>query len=177
MADDFVIRDVTDADMAAIQAIYAHHVIHGLASWEETPPDTAEMIRRRDAIIADGFPYRVAEHRGTVVGYTYASKYRPRPAYRNTVENSVYVAEDARGAGIGPKLLDDIIAQCTRVGFRRMVAIIGDSENTPSIKLHERAGFQMVGVIPACGYKGGRWLDQLIMHKALGPGADTPPDL
>ena len=176
-ADGIVIRDVDDADMDAIQTIYAHHVIHGLASWEETPPDTPEMRARRDAVVHGGYPYRVAEQAGRVLGYSYASRYRPRPAYRNTVENSVYVAEEARGRGIGPLLLDDIIDQCTRLEFRRMVAIIGDSENTPSIKLHERAGFEMVGVIPACGYKGGRWLDQVIMHKALGPGATQPPSI
>jgi len=174
---DLLIRDVADGDMPAIQEIYAHHVLHGLASWEETPPDVAEMTRRRDAIIKDGFPYHVAVLDGTVVGYTYASKYRPRPAYRNTVENSVYVAEEARGGGGGAKLLDDLIAECTARGFRRMVAIIGDSANAPSIRLHEKAGFEMVGIIPACGYKADQWLDQVIMQRALGPGDTTPPDL
>ncbi|MEK9724537.1 MAG: GNAT family N-acetyltransferase, partial [Rhodospirillaceae bacterium] len=108
--DGVTVRDVDDADLPAIQAIYAHHVLHGLASWEETPPDLAEMTARCRALLADGFPYRVAVRDGRVVGYAYAGKYRPRPAYRKTVENSVYVAEDARGAGIGPVLLDDIVA-------------------------------------------------------------------
>jgi len=176
-ADNILIRDVGDADMPAIQAIYGHHVVHGLASWEETPPDIAEMTRRRDTIVEGGFPYRIAERAGNLVGYTYAGKYRPRPAYRNTVENSVYVADGARGGGIGALLLADIVEQCTRRGFRRMVAIIGDSANAASIKLHERAGFEMVGVIPACGYKAGQWLDQVIMHKTLGPGTTEAPSL
>ena len=173
---DLVIRNARDPDMGSIQAIYAHHVRHGLASWEETPPDIAEMMARRTTIQDGGFPYRVAEKAGEILGYTYASQYRPRPAYRNTVENTIYVAETARGQGIGPVLLNDIIEQCTALGFRRMVAVIGDSENIPSIKLHERAGFEMVGVIPACGYKNSRWLDQVLMQKALGPGDMEPPD-
>ena len=175
-AENLIIRDAHDHDMDAIQAIYAHHVRYGLASWEVSPPGIAEMRARRAAIQDGGFPYRVADRAGEVLGYTYASQYRPRPAYRNTVENAIYVAESARGQGIGPVLLDDIVEQCTALGFRRMVAVIGDSENTPSIKLHERAGFQMVGVIPACGYKSGRWLDQVLMQKALGPGDTEPPD-
>lgn len=175
--EDILIRDVRDADMEAVQAIYAHHVTHGLASWEETPPGTAEMRSRRDAVLDGGFPYRVAVRGGAVSGYAYADRYRPRPAYRNTVENSVYVAEAARGRGVGSILLDDIIAQCAARGFRRMVAVIGDSENTPSIRLHERAGFRMVGIIPACGYKAGRWLDQVLMQRALGPGETEPPGI
>lgn len=170
------IRPVDDADMAAIQAIYAHHVLHGLASWEETPPDLAEMIRRRNAIVADGYPYLTADAGGEVLGYAYVSKYRPRPAYRHTVENSVYVAEAAQRRGAGKALLAALIETCTAMGFRRMVAIIGDSANSPSIGLHERAGFAHVGTIPACGHKHGQWLDQVIMQLALGPGDATPPD-
>ena len=174
-AADLLIRDVRDADMSAIQSIYAHHVRHGLASWEESPPDIAEMITRRLTIQRGGFPYRVAEKAGEVLGYTYASQYRPRSAYRNTVENSIYVAEAARGNGIGIVLLVDIIEKCTARGFRRMVAVIGNSKNIPSIKLHERAGFEMVGIIPGCGFKGGSWLDQVLMQRALGPGNTKPP--
>lgn len=173
------IRDVAlddrEADIAAIQAIYAHHVLHGLASWEETPPDAAEITRRCDAILADGYPYIVATLDGAVVGYAYASKYRPRPAYRHTVENSVYVAHDRVGRGIGARLLDALIARCTAQGLRRMVAIIGDSANAASIALHAKAGFNPVGVIPSCGYKNGQWLDQVIMERPLGPGDTTPP--
>ena len=173
---DLIIRDVRDSDMDTIQEIYSHHVRHGLASWEESPPSVSEMRARRDVIKDGGFPYRVAEKASEVLGYTYACKYRPRPAYRNTVENTIYVAESVRGRGIGLILLNDIIEQCTTLGFRRMVAVIGDSENIPSIKLHERAGFEMVGIIPACGHKAGRWLDQVLMQKALGPGDTEPPD-
>jgi len=170
------IRDVAKDDLPAIRDIYAHHVLHGLASWEEVPPDLEEITRRCDAILADGFPYRVAVRDGAVVGYAYASKYRPRPAYRNTVENSIYVDENVRGGGIGTKLLDDLIKVCTDMGFRRMVGIVGDSANAPSIRLHEKAGFEMVGIIPACGYKADQWLDQVLLHRALGPGEMTPPD-
>ena len=169
------IRDVRDDDASAIQAIYAHHVLHGLASWEEIPPDLDEITRRRDAIVADGFPYLVAVLDGVVAGYAYASKYRPRPAYRHTVENSVYIAHDRIGHGIGKVLLARLIERCTTQGFRRMVAIIGDSGNAASIQLHTKAGFEPVGVIPACGFKHGQWLDQVIMQRALGAGADTQP--
>lgn len=173
---DMVIRDVADIDLPAIQEIYAHHVIHGLASWEETPPDVAEIGRRRDAIVDAGYPYRVALADGVVVGYAYAGAYRPRPAYRHTVENSVYIAEARTGGGIGGRLLEDLIALCTDMNFRRMVAIIGDSANFVSIALHRKAGFEMVGVIPSCGFKAGQWLDQVIMQRPLGPGETTPPD-
>jgi L-amino acid N-acyltransferase YncA len=169
------IRDSQAADVAAIQAIYAHHVLHGLASWEETPPDVAEMSKRRDAIVGDGFPYLVAVLAGEVAGYAYASKYRPRPAYRHTVENSVYVMADRVGHGIGKALLASLIGRCTAQGFRRMVAIIGDSKNAPSIALHAKAGFHHVGIIPSCGFKQGLWLDQVIMQMALGPGDTTLP--
>ena len=174
---DILIRAVAAADMAEIQAIYAHHVLHGLASWEETPPDLAEMTARKDAIVTDGYPYLVAEIDGHVAGYAYASKYRPRPAYRHTVENSVYVANDTHRRGIGGTLLQALIERCTEQGFRRMVAIIGDSGNAPSIKLHERLGFLPVGIIPACGFKHGQWLDQVIMQRALGPGDTTLPSV
>ncbi len=169
------IRDSQAGDIAAIQAIYAHHVLHGLASWEETPPDVPEMTKRRDAIVGDGFPYLVALLEGEVVGYAYASKYRPRPAYRHTVENSVYVMENRVGHGIGKTLLASLIARCAEQGFRRMVAIIGDSGNAPSIALHAKAGFHHVGIIPSCGFKHGKWLDQVIMQLPLGPGDTTLP--
>ncbi len=175
-AIDIEIRDVASNDLPAIQEIYAHHVRHGLASWEETPPDLAEITRRRDAIVGDGYPYRVALAGSRVVGYAYVGKYRPRPAYRHTVENSIYVAEQMTGGGVGRRLLDDLIAICTAMGLRRMVGIIGDSANHASIALHEKAGFEMVGIIPSCGFKAGQWLDQVIMQRSLGPGETTPPD-
>lgn len=171
-----MIRDATDGDMPAIREIYAHHVLHGLASWEETPPDAAEMKRRHGVIVGDGYPYIVAEIDDRIAGYGYVSKYRPRPAYRNTVENSIYVAADAHRKGIGKALITALIERSTAMGLRRMVAIIGDSGNLPSIALHEWAGFEHVGTIPSCGFKQGQWLDQVIMQRALGPGDTTPPD-
>ncbi len=176
MSAEIEIRDVSDVDLSAIQEIYAHHVEHGLASWEETPPGLAEITRRRDAIVGDGYPYRIALIEGAVVGYAYAGKYRPRPAYRNTVENSIYVKPAMIGRGVGARLLDDLIAVCTAKKLRRMVAIIGDSANQASIALHKKAGFKMVGVIPSCGFKAGQWLDQVIMQRSLGPGDTTQPD-
>ena len=173
---DILIRDVADADMAAIQDIYAHHVLEGLASFEETPPDVAEITRRRDAILADGYPYRVAEIGGAVRGYAYASPYRSRPAYRHTVENSVYVDVDAHRRGIGRKLLEDLIERCTERGYRQMVSIIGDSGNEPSIRLHAQLGFEETSVLRSVGFKFGRWVDSVIMQRSLGDGDDSLPD-
>lgn len=174
-AADILIRDVADADMAAIRDIYADHVLEGLASFEMVPPNVAEMTRRRDALLEAGYPYRVAEVRGAVRGYAYASTYRPRPAYRYTVENSVYVARDAHRQGIGRQLLQDLIERCTRLGFRQMIAVIGDSANTPSIGLHRELGFAEIGTLPSVGFKFGRWVDSVIMQRALGDGDGTLP--
>ncbi len=175
-APEILIRDVTDADIPAIQEIYAHHVLEGLASFEETPPDAAEMTRRRDALIKAGYPYRVAEVAGEVRGYAYAGPHRPRPAYRHTVENSVYVDTGTLRLGIGGKLLEDLIEQCTGRGYRQMVAIIGDSDNQASIGLHVRLGFEKVGVQPSVGFKFGRWVDSVTMQRALGEGDGTLPE-
>ncbi len=174
-AADIVIRDVADADMPIVQAIYAHHVLHGLASFEVQPPDLQEMIRRRDAIRAGGYPYRVAVVDGTVKGYAYASQFRPRPAYAHTVENSVYVADGAHRRGIGRKLLADLIDKCTALGFRQMVAVIGDSGNAPSIGVHAALGFRHAGTMKSCGFKFGRWVDTVVMQRPLGDGDDTLP--
>jgi L-amino acid N-acyltransferase YncA len=171
-----LIRDATDADMAVIQEIYAHHVLEGLASFEETPPDEGELIRRRDALVADGYPYRVCEDGGIVKGYAYAGPFRPRPAYIHTVENSVYVSPDAHRQGIGRRLLEDLIERCTELGYRQMVAIIGDSGNLPSIGLHASLGFEMIGVQPSVGFKFGRWVDSVTMQLALGKGDTVLPD-
>ena len=171
-----LIRDVTDADMAAIQDIYTHHVLEGLASFEETPPDVAEMTRRRDAILELGYPYRVCEVDGVVKGYSYASSYRPRPAYRHTVENSVYVDVNTIRLGVGRGLLEDLIERCTEMGFRQMVAVIGDSANDPSIGLHEALGFKKTGVNTSIGFKFGRWVDSVTMQRPLGPGDSTLPE-
>ncbi len=170
------IRASREDDLPALTAIYGHWVTHGLASFELEPPDLAEMARRRAAVLAGGYPHLVAERDGAVVGYTYASAYRPRPAYRFAVENSVYVAPGGTRGGTGRALLDALIADCTGRGFRLMVAVIGDSANYASIGLHERAGFARAGLLPAVGWKHGRWVDSVLMTRALGAGATTPPE-
>jgi phosphinothricin acetyltransferase len=162
------LRDVSDDDMAAITAIYADEVLHGVSSWEEVPPTNEEMTRRRDAIIAGGYPYRVAVLDGKTVGYTYASPYRPRTGYRYTVESTIYLAKDARGHGAGRVLLEDLIENCTASGYRQMIAVIGDSENEVSIGFHARMGFVEAGVIRGIGFKFGRWMDSVIMQRGLG---------
>ena len=169
------VRDARPADLAAVQAIYAHHVRHGLGSFEEVPPDHDEIERRFRAITEGGLPYIVADLDGGVRGYAYAAGYRPRPAYRYAVENSVYVAPGFEGRGLGRALLDGTIARCEDLGFRLMVAVIGDSANLASIRLHEKAGFRRSGLIPAVGFKLGRWVDVVIMDRPLGPGARTLP--
>lgn len=172
---DVAVRTATPADIAAITAIYRPAVLHGTASFEIDPPDFAEMARRVAAITEAGFPYLVAERQGVVVGYAYASAFRPRPAYRFTVEDSIYVAPDAKGKGIGRALLDRLIAITTAAGFRQMIAVIGDSAQAPSIQLHRRAGFKFAGTYHAVGFKHGRWLDQVLMQLALGEGDTTLP--
>lgn len=174
------IRPATPADLPAIAEIYADAVVNGTASWEIEPPDLAEMTRRFAAIAAGGYPYLVAEDPdGRVAGYAYASAYRPRPAYRATVENSIYVAPEARGGGIGSALLAALVAACAARGFRQMVAVIGDGTGASvgSRRLHERAGFILIGVARSVGWKHGRWLDQMLMQKDLGEGDRTPPSL
>jgi phosphinothricin acetyltransferase len=175
MPDDLILRDARDDDMPAVQAIYAHHVIHGTASFELDPPSLAEMLRRRADILANDLPYLVAERGGEVVGYGYVTLYRPRPAYRSTVENSVYVREGLGGLGIGRALLQLIIARCEAAGRRQMIAIIGDSENVASIGLHQRMGFRRVGVFESVGFKHGRWLDTVLMQRELGEGSSSIP--
>jgi phosphinothricin acetyltransferase len=163
-----VIRAAAPADIPAITRIYAHAVRFGTASFELEPPDEAEMARRQRALIDGGFPYLVAEADGAVVGYAYAGPYRTRPAYRFSVENSVYVAPEAHGRGIGRALLDRLIAEATARGFRQMIAVIGDSDQAASIALHHAAGFRHVGTIAAVGFKHDRWLDSVLMQRELG---------
>ena len=170
------IRPSREADLPAVQAIYAHHVLYGLATFEEVPPDAAELARRRAELLARGLPHLVAEMEGQVVGYAYAGPYRPRPAYRNTVEDSVYLAPDRVGRGIGRALLGRLIGLCEAAGHRQMVAVIGDSGNAPSIRVHEALGFARVGLLTSVGFKLGRWVDTVIMQRPLGPGDATPPD-
>ncbi|MEH6631014.1 MAG: N-acetyltransferase family protein [Halopseudomonas aestusnigri] len=174
--EDILIRDVTDKDMARIQEIYADEVLHGVSSWEEVPPNVEELIHRRDVILAGGFPYRAALKGGEVVGYSYASSYRPRPGYRYTVENSIYVHKDARGLGIGRLLLEDLITECEARGYRQMIAVIGDSKNKPSIDFHKHMGFAHAGVIKSIGFKFGRWMDSVIMQRPLNEGGSTLPE-
>lgn len=170
-----LVRAAREADMAAVQRIYAHHVLHGFGSFEEEPPDLAEIMRRRADYLARGLPYLVAELDGRIVGYAYAGPYRTRSAYRYTVENSIYVDPAATGRGIGRRLLAELIAQCTALGFRQMIAVIGDSRNTSSIKLHEALGFKLAGNLRAVGRKRGRWLDSVMMQLTLGAGDRTDP--
>ncbi len=171
-----VIRPAGIDDLARITTIYAHHVRHGFASFEETPPDAAEHRRRMEAVEARGLPYLVAELDGGIRGYAYAGPYRDRSAYRFAVEDSIYIAPDWSRRGLGAALLDALIVQCTGLGLRQMIAVIGDSANTPSIALHSRLGFRMVGTLPSVGYKHARWVDSVIMARPLGDGDRTPPD-
>jgi phosphinothricin acetyltransferase len=168
-----IIRDTADADLPAIQAIYAHEVLHGLATFEEMPPTADELLRRRAGILELGLPYLTAELDGRVVGYSYATTFRPRPAYRHTVEDSVYVAEGMQGNGIGTALLGALIERCETGPWRQMIAVIGDSDNAGSIALHQRLGFRHTGTLDATGFKFGRWVDTVLMQRALGPGSDT----
>ena len=169
------VRPAIHADVAAITRIYAHAVEHGTASFELTAPDRAEMTRRFNELTTNGFPYLVAVVDGAVVGYAYAGPYRTRPAYRFTVENSVYVAHDNHRRGVGKALLRTLIDACTEKGFRLMVAVIGDSDQAASIGLHEAAGFKHAGIFENIGYKFERWLDSVLMQRPLGPGASKPP--
>jgi phosphinothricin acetyltransferase len=169
------IRPATPADIPAITRIYAHAVTHGTASFELEPPDETEMARRMRALADGGYPYLVAEIDGAVAGYAYAGLYRARPAYRFTVENSVYVAPQAHRRGVGRVLLARLIAECETRNYRLMIAVIGDSAQTPSIELHRAAGFTMVGTLEGVGYKFGRWLDTVLMQRPLGKGRSAPP--
>ena len=169
------IRASRDDDLDAIAAIYAHHVRHGTASFETEPPPVEEMRRRRADILARGFPYLVAESEGAVVGYAYAGPYRPRPAYRDTVEDSIYLRPGAAGRGVGTALLMTLVEACEALGLRQMVAVAGDSANLASVRVHERCGFRIVGVLKDVGFKHGRWLDTVLLQRQLGPGSGTPP--
>lgn len=169
------LRDAVQGDFPAIQSIYAHHVLHGLASFEEMPPDLEEMHRRFQDIVGRGLPYLVAEAAGEVLGYGYCAPFRTRSAYRYALENSVYVREDRRGRGVGSRLLAELIERCARLGYRQMIAVIGDSANAASIALHARYGFVRAGTLRSVGYKFGRWVDSVLMQKPLGDGDMTPP--
>lgn len=171
-----LIRDATLADIPAIVAIYRPEVLDGTATFELDPPDAAEMARRFSAVMGAGFPYLAAELDGRLAGYAYAQAFRARPAYRFTVEDSIYVAAEAQGRGVGKALLAALIDRCTALGCRQMIAVIGDSANQgASLALHRASGFVVVGRLPAVGYKHGRWLDSVQMQRALGAGDRSPP--
>ena len=170
-----VVRAATEADMAAVRDIYAHYVLHSLATFEETPPTLEDMLARRHASVDLGLPYLVAEAEAEILGFAYAAAYRPRPAYRFTIEDSVYVADGFGGQGIGSALLSEMIACCEQGPWRQMVAIVGDSANSASIALHRRFGFDLVGTLRSVGFKHGRWVDTPILQRALGPHANVPP--
>ncbi|HEY1203361.1 MAG: N-acetyltransferase family protein [Bryobacteraceae bacterium] len=169
------LRPSTDADLPAIDAIYAHHVRTGLASFETVPPTVEEMARRRLEVLKRGLPFLVAEVEGTVVGYAYASLYRPRPAYRSTLEDSIYIHPEHTRQGIGRLLLQALLADCEAKGYRQMVAIIGDSGNAPSIGLHQAFGFEHAGTLRSVGFKFGRWVDTVLMQRPLGAADSTLP--
>ncbi len=169
------IRSVIDGDIGAITRIYAGAVIHGTATFEIDPPDEADMARRRDDLLGNGYPYLVATVGGAVAGYAYAGPYRARPAYRWCVEDSIYVAADYHRQGLGGRLLAQLLAESERLGFRQMIAVIGDSAQAASIAVHKRAGFALMGTLRSVGFKHGRWLDTVLMQRPLGDGDASPP--
>jgi L-amino acid N-acyltransferase YncA len=175
MAVELTIRPSHDDDIEEIAQIYAHHVLHGVASFEDVPPPVAEMARRRADIVVRGLPYLVAERGGRLVGYCYAGPYRSRIGYRFTVEDSIYIAADETGRGIGRALLSEVVDRSAELGYRQMIAVIGGSETIASIRLHEALGFASIGTFPAIGFKFGRWVDSVYMQRALGPGAASLP--
>ncbi len=164
-----LIRRSVLEDVPSLARIYGYHVLHGTATFETVPPCVEEMERRREAVVSLGLPYLVAEDDERVLGYAYASPYRPRPAYRFTIENSIYVAYDAVGQGTGGQLLTALIEECEKGPWQQMVAVIGDSANAASIALHRRQGFEHVGVLRSVGWKFDRWLDTVLMQRALQP--------
>lgn len=171
----FDVRTATPADATAIADIYAHYVARGTASFELVPPTVNEMKGRLKAALANDYPYLIAHRARRIIGYAYAGPYRTRPAYRHTVENSVYVDKDDVGRGAGSVLLATLIAQCEARGYRQMIAIIGGSDNAASIRLHARHGFVEAGRLVGVGRKFDRWLDTVLMQRPLGEGASAPP--
>jgi phosphinothricin acetyltransferase len=170
-----LIRPSIDTDLEDITTVYAWNVRNGTGTFELEAPDVADMSRRRSEVLSKQLPWLVAERGGKVVGYAYANHFRPRPAYRFCVEDSIYLAPEAAGAGIGRLLLAELIVRCEALGARQMVAVIGDSQNAASISVHARCGFERTGLLKASGWKFGRWLDVVLMQRPLGRGADTRP--
>jgi L-amino acid N-acyltransferase YncA len=168
-------RPGTQADLPAITRIYGHAVRHGTGTFETQAPDEAEMARRREAVLGNGWPFLVAESGGAVLGFAYANAFRPRLAYRFCLEDSIYLDEHARGRGVGRLLLAELLSQCEARGARQMLAVIGDAANAGSVGVHRACGFEDVGAFKAAGWKFGRWLDVVLMQKALGEGASSAP--
>ena len=170
-----LIRPSREEDLPAITAIYAHHVLHGTGTFETDPPSVADMSARRADVLSKGLPYLVAEEAGSVVGFAYGNWFKPRPAYRYSVEDSVYLAPGSAGKGLGRALLSELLARCESAGIRKIMAIIGDSANAGSVGLHRALGFTPVGIVESCGWKFGAWRDIVIMQKTLGAGDTLPP--
>ncbi|MBF0248756.1 MAG: N-acetyltransferase [Alphaproteobacteria bacterium] len=174
-APTIAIRDSRPDDADAIQRIYAHHVLSGAASFEEVPPGVDEILSRRQAVLDAKAPYIVAEIGGEVLGFAYAAKFRQRSAFRYTLEDSIYVEPESTGRGVGTRLLSELVERCAALGYRQMVAVISGAGNGRSLSLHKRLGFVQAGRLPNAGFKHGRWVDAIIMQRALGDGPDTPP--
>lgn len=171
-----LIRSAVTSDAEALAAIYGHNVLHGFGTFEEVPPSASEMDQRRLAVVEQGLPWLVAEDAGQVVGYAYAAPFRPRAAYRYTVEDSIYLAPEAVGRGLGRALLSAVLQACEAIGLRQVVAVIGDSQNAASVGLHRALGFEPAGVGKSVGFKHGRWIDIVWMQKALNGGDARAPD-
>jgi phosphinothricin acetyltransferase len=169
-----LLRPSAPADLGAVRDIYAHAVTQGTGTFELEVPDAAEMARRRGEVLDKGLPWLVAEQDGQVLGYAYANHFRPRPAYRFSVEDSIYLHRDAQGCGVGRLLLAELVARCQAAGARQMLAVIGDSANLASIGLHRALGFEPCGLLQTVGWKFGRWLDVVLMQRRMGAGADRP---
>jgi phosphinothricin acetyltransferase len=170
-----ITRPSTEADLPAITAIYAHHVLHGTGTFETAPPTEDDMRQRRADVLGKGLPYLVIEDGEQVLGFAYANWFKPRPAYRFSVEDSIYLAPGQDGRGLGSTLMNELLNQLEAAGIRKVMAVIGDSANAASIGVHRRAGFSPAGVVQSCGWKFGRWLDIVLMDKTLGDGDRTPP--
>lgn len=171
-----LIRPSAEHDLAAVTRIYGHHVLHGTGTFELTPPSLEDMTARRADVLSKGLPWLVLEERGEVLGYAYGTWFKPRPAYRFSVEDSIYLAPEAAGRGLGRALLAELLAALERHGVRKVMAIIGDSGNTASIGVHAALGFERVGVVQSCGWKFGRWLDIVLMQRSIGEGDSTPAE-
>ena len=170
------IRPAADSDVPTITAIYGHHVLHGTGTFETTPPDEKDMAARRADVLSKGLPYLVLENTSGVIGFAYCNWFKPRPAYRFSAEDSIYLAPEAAGKGYGTLLLAELMTQAERCGVRKLLAVIGDSQNKGSIGVHTRCGFSHVGVLKSCGWKFDQWLDVVMMERSLGQGDSTPPN-